>query len=428
MRYPKAMSATPISNEALSDLIGLVYDSAFDDQPWQGLLDHLTFLFPGVGAYVYAYDERGILPEYTSSGGSEFIPEVASIDLMDVGLVVPKGLEIGSPSSMSMAQAVRHMKSGFVARTKLLIDEETLKQSDYYKILFEPFGFKLSLQIKIEHIGDKGVMIGFGIPADPVLEEKIHDPLFHLMKLLSPHLLRAAKLARALVLSKRANEMFAGLLDGVVLPLLVTNGEGKFLYGNDAARRLLERGDVFRIDRNGHVATADASQTKELRDRLKQFERFQVTDGMRVEAGDTMLSVALAPFQPALADANAIDRHILQNERLCAIFVGQARDDSISAELLSDVFDLTAREAEVCKELLAGRKAHEIAEAYNKSPRTIQNQIQAIYDKIGVASQVELLDALVAFRMVGTLFEKGERSLEPDVVPGDKSAAALSKD
>ncbi|MCR9137678.1 MAG: hypothetical protein NXI27_16895 [Alphaproteobacteria bacterium] len=67
------MSEVNLSPEELSELIGLVYDSAFEPRPWQSLQDRLTTLFPGVGANVYAYDENGLLPEYTHSGGTSSI-------------------------------------------------------------------------------------------------------------------------------------------------------------------------------------------------------------------------------------------------------------------------------------------------------------------------------------------------------------------
>ena len=88
--------------------------------------------------------------------------------------------------------------------------------------------------------------------------------------------------------------------------------------------------------------------------------------------------------------------------------VGQTSNDAISRALLEDVFDLTVREAQVCKELLMGRKVPQIAEAFGRSPKTIRNQIQTIYNKTGVASNTSLLDALLVFRTVGTLFEGDE--------------------
>ena len=394
--------------EELSDLIGLVYDSAFDPQPWQSLLDRLTTLFPGIGANVYAYDENGILPEFTYSGGHAFYRDPTPVDLMKQGLNIPDYLNLATPASMAVAEGMRHMQNGFVARTKAFFDEAIWVETPIYKELLEPGGFKHALQMKIEHLGDKGVMIGFAIPADPEREAAIHDPLFNLLKLLSPHVLRATKLARAIAQSKRTNEVFAGFVDGIALPLLVTDAAGKYLLGNAAGRRMIDRTVPFRVNAAGILTLSDPLDTKAFHRELRQLEAHRAPGGLRLEGEPDPLSLVIAPFRPALREASAIDRHLLAEERLYAIVVGQTSKDAISRALLEDVFDLTAREAQVCKELLMGRKVPQIAEASGRSPKTIRNQIQTIYTKTGVASNTSLLDALLVFRTVGTLFEGDE--------------------
>ncbi|MCY6382861.1 helix-turn-helix transcriptional regulator [Hoeflea prorocentri] len=399
------MNDVNLSPEELSELIGLAYDSAFEPRPWQSLLDRLTALFPGIGANVYGYDENGPLPEYSYSGGREFYRDPTQVDLMELGLNVPDYLNLATPASMAVAEGIRHMQNGFVARTKVFFDEAMWVQTPIYKELLEPGGFKHTLQMKIEHLGDKGVMIGFALPADPEREAEIHDPLFNLLKLLSPHVLRATKLARAIALSKRTNEVFAGFIDGIVLPLLITDGAGKYLFGNAAGRRMIDRNAPFKVGASGILTLSDPMDTRALHNKLKQLEAHQAPGGMRLESEPDPLSLIITPFRPALREASAIDRHLLAEERLYAIVVGQTSNDTISSALLEDVLDLTAREAQVCKELLMGRKVPEIAESSGRSPKTIRNQIQTIYDKTGVASNTSLLDALLVFRTIGTLFD-----------------------
>ncbi|MCR9137676.1 MAG: LuxR C-terminal-related transcriptional regulator [Alphaproteobacteria bacterium] len=221
-------------------------------------------------------------------------------------------------------------------------------------------------------------------------------------------MLRATKLARAIALSKRANEVFAGFIDGIVLPLIVTDAAGKYLLGNAAGRRMIDRNAPFKVSAAGILNLSDPLDTRALHNKPKQLAAHQAPGGMRLEGEADPLSLVIAPFRPALREASAIDRHLLAEERLYAIVVGQTSNDAISTALLEDVFDLTAREAEVCKELLKGRKVPQIAEAFGRSPKTIRNQIQTIYDKTGVASNTSLLDALLVFRTVGTLFEGDE--------------------
>ncbi|MEM6586984.1 MAG: helix-turn-helix transcriptional regulator, partial [Pseudomonadota bacterium] len=268
-----------------------------------------------------------------------------------------------------------------------------------------PAGFHQMLQMKVDHNGNRSALLTFATPKDPEMEDKLHDPLFETLKLLAPHAVRASQLARALALAKKSSEVFSGFLDGIILPMLVTDAHGKYLFGNAAGRRVLERGEPFAQAHDGRLMLSNDYDTADLVHKLAQTNRDLVQSGLRVETDDTPLMLAISPFRPSMRDASAIDRHLLDEERMFAIFVGQSEQDAINIGLLEDVFDLTKREAEVCKNLIAGETVTAIAEGSGRSPKTVRNQIQMIYEKIGVSSNTELMDNLSIFRTVGTMFE-----------------------
>jgi DNA-binding NarL/FixJ family response regulator len=51
---------------------------------------------------------------------------------------------------------------------------------------------------------------------------------------------------------------------------------------------------------------------------------------------------------------------------------------------------LTAAELRIAAAVLAGKTSHRIARERGRSPRTVENQIGAIFRKLGVASRSEL--------------------------------------
>lgn len=283
--------------------------------------------------------------------------------------------------------------------------------STAYREHYGPEGFRHTLQMKVDHNGRRSALLAFGIPEDPLLEDRLYGPLFETLKLLSPHAVRASQLARALALAKKATEVFSGFLDGIILPMLVADAHGKYLFGNAAGRRVLDRGDPFRLGGDGRLRLFDDHATADLVHRLAQTNRDLVQSGLRVETGDAPLMLAISPFRPSMRDASAIDKHLLDEERMFAIFVGQSDQDAVNLGLLEDVFDLTKREAEVCKALLAGQGVAAIAEASGRAPKTVRNQIQMIYDKIGVSSNAELTSSLSVFRTVGTMFDGQTKAL-----------------
>jgi len=131
--------------------------------------------------------------------------------------------------------------------------------------------------------------------------------------------------------------------------------------------------------------------------------------GFRVEGEDGPLSFCLTPFRPNLNEVNPLDRDLLQEERLFAVFIGQRGGDAINLGLLRDVYDLSAREAEVCAALLSGQSPAQIADASGRALKTVRNQIQAVHDKVGVTSVAALSEALSVFRTVGAVFDGGAR-------------------
>jgi len=56
---------------------------------------------------------------------------------------------------------------------------------------------------------------------------------------------------------------------------------------------------------------------------------------------------------------------------------------------------LSGRQAEVANLVAAGKLSREIAETLHLSPRTVEHHLEAIFNKLGVRSRVELAVALL---------------------------------
>jgi len=308
--------------------------------------------------------------------------------------------------NLNFVQAMENTPNGWVSRSKRYFTEDEWSRMDVYRNLLRPMGMRHSLHMKVDSLAQRGAVIAFSVPEEPALEAKLHDPLFDLLKILSPHAVRALRLARALTLAKRSTEIFGGFLDSILLPMLVTDASGRFLFTNASGRRVLDRGDPLRLSDAGGLILRDAGETRALHKRIRAVGEEMSAGGLRVEVEEgAPLLLALTPFRPTMHEASAIDRHLLTDEQLCAVFVGQAAQDRISVPLLEDVFDLTPREAEVCTRLMLGASAGDIAEEAGRSLKTVRNQIQVIYEKVGVTSNVALMDTLSVFRAVGGMFE-----------------------
>ncbi len=390
------MKPVEISHEQLSGLIGLIYESALEDPQWQRFLDRMVQVFPGTGAMLFGHEGERVFPSYVHTGK---LPNV----LRTVGFEVDflNVQNIGGLSSMLLSP------NGFVGRSKRYVDPASYERSNFYRTLMRPYGYHHFMNLKLDARNDRSAQMTFVIPADPAIEAAIHDPLFETLKLLAPHAVRALKMARALSMARNALSVMGGFLDTIVLPLVVVTGRAEVVFANAAGRRLLAREVPMRVAGDGRVAMQDAQDGRALAAKLREMEGQPVASGLRVEGEDGPLSLCLTPFRPSLSDVSPLDRDLLQEERLFAIFVGQQGEDAINLGLLQDVYDLTAREAEVCAALLSGQSPAQIADASGRALKTVRNQIQAVHEKVGVTSVAELSEALSVFRTVGAVFDGG---------------------
>ena len=85
---------------------------------------------------------------------------------------------------------------------------------------------------------------------------------------------------------------------------------------------------------------------------------------------------------------------------------------------MRDVFGLSLREAEVCRAVLAGQSPAQIALRSGRAEKTIRDQIQMAYDKIGVSSAPELEEALSVFRTVGAMLDHDVTGGRDQTLPG----------
>ena len=75
------MTTVDLSPEDLSGLIGLVYDSAFEEVQWKSFLRRMCQMFPGIGAVAWGYEGDYMFPEYARGGEEAIFPEVALMEM-----------------------------------------------------------------------------------------------------------------------------------------------------------------------------------------------------------------------------------------------------------------------------------------------------------------------------------------------------------
>ena len=117
----------------------------------------------------------------------------------------------------------------------------------------------------------------------------------------------------------------------------------------------------------------------------------QITAAVRARLGETSFSVAFAAGR-ALSLAEAVANGIA----LAAVTEPKAREPRSHR----DAFDLTPREQDVLRLLVAGKTDREIADALFVSRRTVTTHTSSLYAKLGVASRTEAATLAIRERLV----------------------------
>lgn len=385
--------------EEASDLIGLVYDSALEKNQWQSLIGRLFALCPGHVAAVTTFEDA-----HWRSSHEPTLPEGELGDrIKDVMDAAEDGSLEQPPDLHEVMFARQPLKLGTVYSTRELFSEREFRGFAAYKKTMEPIGAGHYAGVHFSMSeGRRAAIMVVENDNDPT--PKDHDLVRGVLALIAPHAVRAARFARALTLSRQMAETYSGFVDAIALPLVVVSTDGQMQMANAMGEKLLETGRVLRLAGSGRISLPSARDTMAL---YRMIEMQRVADGPRslqVTLEDSMVALCICPFRPALSDVSGIDRKMFRDTQLCALFVGARQEGEISLTLLRDAFELSQREAEVCRDLLSGHTPSEIAALTHRAEKTVRNQIQAVHEKVGVHSSRDLVEALSVFRNVGAMY------------------------
>ncbi|MEL7256463.1 MAG: helix-turn-helix transcriptional regulator [Pseudomonadota bacterium] len=401
------MDQTRSELQDLSDLIGVVYESALELKQWQQLLMTLNQKFKGFMGAVYTQEGEKFIGMYNPDGFN-----TASQEVYDKHTVDGKVHGIKDDQNDHRRELLKRIdpQIGDVYYSREIFTDEEFRSSTSYKTVLEPAGIGHWVSLKFAQSGVReAVFIFFENEKSPDTPDP--EALKQVFELISPHVVRATRIARALRMAKEASETFQGFLDAIALPMLVTDREARLVFSNAAGQRLLERDALFRTDASGRLTLSDAHNTSAVYRQIAGIERNDVPTGLRLDESDGPVSLCIAPFHPSMADVGQADKDLFDARRLYAVFVGSQGDEPVNTGLLRDVFELTQREAEICSAVVAGQSPAEIAAATGRAEKTVRNQIQAVYEKVGVNSAQSLNDALSVFKTVGAIFNVEDKHM-----------------
>ena len=365
-------------------LIGLIYQGALEQQPWQSALPALR---EALDAQVVSlvlrppsdHDQGVILNSLRPDRG-----EAAS------ALADPSDWEVSAyrEQFFSLDPFVNLPLDTVVALEDILPDKE-LMRSDYYLHYLQPIDLFRILGVDTAEPDGMLARLRFSRRRS---EARFTRRDRKLLELITPHLRQAIRIYAKLNRMTSERDVYAGAVSQLSVATIILDEQGRVLNTNAVARALLEQGDALSLrGERLHIEGRDIN--KELQQALaniimaQQSGKASVVRALRVPrpAGGSDLGLVIRPVPTTQWSEG-------QSSPCAAVFISDPDlQQPASQQILGDLFELTPAEANLAMLLARGLSLAEVSNAQNISQHTARAQLKSIFAKTGVSRQAELV-------------------------------------
>jgi DNA-binding CsgD family transcriptional regulator/PAS domain-containing protein len=361
--------------EAVSELIGSIYDCALDPGHWDKTLQELGNTFRCFNAMLVNFDLTHGRGAFARIVGVE--PHWREqMDQHNAELASWHRLYFGPDWPIDEPQ----VRSRDVPRA-------VVEQSRMANEWGEPQGLVDTMALVLLNTPTRYSQLGLGRHrrVGPVTPREIA-----LGRLLSPHVRRAATISDVIDLKTIESSAAGSTLDSLHVGVVITDHRGRVLHANAAAEAMMRAGSPIR-SAGGTIQTNVPAATAELRSAVA------LADSSEAGLGTTGLAVRLTPpgQPPVLAHVLPLKqgevRSRLQPEAAAAIFIGPVSSGASGAEAMAVAYDLTPMETRVLAGLLSGQRPAETADVLGVAETTVRTHLRSIFAKTGAARQADLV-------------------------------------
>ncbi|WP_228895988.1 helix-turn-helix transcriptional regulator [Pseudoduganella aquatica] len=210
---------------------------------------------------------------------------------------------------------------------------------------------------------------------------------------LVPHLQRALQMRQRFAELRLGRDMLAGSLDVLAMPALLCDERGRMAHCNRSGRALLEAGGGLWLD-GGLLRARSEPVARQLALALCGAVRASHGDGspepgvvLLPRAGAAPLSLLVTPLQMGEGSALPGAALVLAYDPLSTPVV--------QADLLRQLFGLSAAEAALASALCGGKTLEEAAGERGTAISTARSQLKSIFNKTGTRRQADLVSLLL---------------------------------
>ncbi len=350
------------------DLVDRIYECSFAPELWPNVFDELAQIAGARGGFLFVANQEVL--NWTASdslrGGMQFFV---------AGDFYRRSQRPG------IALAARH--AGFIRDCDFYTDE-TMAADPLYRDILWPAGLGWCaatiiplptgevLFLSVERERSQG-------PVETAIVERLDA--------LRPHLARSALMSARLQLERA--RIASETLAAIGLPALVFDDRGKVL----AANTLIESLDgVVHWRASDQVTLCDPQAEVLFRQAIETLRAIGLNAPLSFalrapESGGASMVAHVVPLRRTARDVFSRCAGVL-------VVSPVTLPDAPPVELVQSLFDLTAAEARVARNLTAGQTVEQIASSNGVSLNTVRTQVRGVLEKTGCRRQVEAIALL----------------------------------
>jgi DNA-binding CsgD family transcriptional regulator/PAS domain-containing protein len=370
---------TKVTIDAVSSLIGQIYEAAYDQERWLEVVKGFEAMFSGSRACIVRFS-----PNDDLSGSA-----IASVADPEFTAANAAELHYGDP----LLHVLVSLPPGVVFRRTDMHDEAAFRRRALWQDWFRPRDMYGGVTCKLHSSTDAGWFIDVQrgkrqeefSPADLALFQKF-----------MPHVARAGQIGEQFERKTALADTFSHLPFGVML----VDRRRRILQINEAAEAMLARPDGPLRALHNVIAATSAKDTQAL-ERLVQdscsvaAEAFPGLGGSiivpseraNLHAARTVLSIS--PFPNAKVFGIASERCAVIMMRKVSLASPKGFDQQLRA-----LFALTAAEAKIASSLASGMALKQAAEASSIRLTTARGYLEEVFRKTGTNKQGQLVALL----------------------------------
>jgi DNA-binding CsgD family transcriptional regulator/PAS domain-containing protein len=371
----------PFDDQTLSDLIGDVYDAALDQRLWPDVLDRAADFVGGVGATLFSKDAAAQLGDIHYAVGIEqrykqlYLDKYVTLDPTTTGQFFA---EVEEPVA-----------------TADLIPYEQFTETRFYQEWVRPQGLVDFVTAILDKSATSVAMFGvFRHERNGVVDDESRRR----MKLIVPHIRRAALIGRMFDLKAAEAATFEDTLDGLSAGMYLVDAEGRIVHANAAGHAMLAAGDILCVV-GGRLVAYDAQVSRTLEDIFAAAGQGDAALGLKgiaiplIAKGDERYVGHVLPLTSGTRRNAGIAA-----TAAAALFIRKAAlVTSSPPEVIAKAFKLTPTELRVLLAIVEVGGVPEVAAALGVADTTVKTHVGRLFEKTGAKRQADLVKLVAGY-------------------------------